>query len=75
MVFWDVEPCRLVGLYRRFKCAYCLHHLGDTSQKILKLHTRRRENLKSHKAEETLKNSIRKEIKFYRLLEAIFRDK
>jgi hypothetical protein len=26
--FWDMSPCSLVevGLYRRFKGAYCLHH-------------------------------------------------
>jgi hypothetical protein len=27
-VFWDVEPCRL-GVARRFKGSYCLHHRPD----------------------------------------------
>jgi hypothetical protein len=25
-VFWDVAPCSLVEVYRRFTSAYCLHH-------------------------------------------------
>jgi hypothetical protein len=25
-VFWDVAPCSLVDIDRRFRCAYCLHH-------------------------------------------------
>jgi hypothetical protein len=27
-VFWDVAPCSLVEVYRRFRGAYCLHHRG-----------------------------------------------
>jgi hypothetical protein len=26
-VFWDVEPCSLVEVYRRFRGACCIHHL------------------------------------------------
>jgi hypothetical protein len=29
-VFWDVAPCSLVEVYRRFRGAYCLHHQGGT---------------------------------------------
>jgi hypothetical protein len=52
-VFWEVASCSHVVVYRRFRGAYSLHHQGDswlhcaTSQKT-KLHTRHRENLKSH---------------------------
>jgi hypothetical protein len=28
-VFWDVAPCDLVEVYRRFKGACCLHHQDD----------------------------------------------
>jgi hypothetical protein len=28
-VFWDIVPCSLVGVDRRFGVAYCLHHQGD----------------------------------------------
>jgi hypothetical protein len=28
-VFWDVAPCCVVGVDRRFRGAYCLHHQGD----------------------------------------------
>jgi hypothetical protein len=28
-VFWVVAPCSLVEVYRRFRCACCLHHHGD----------------------------------------------
>jgi hypothetical protein len=28
-VFWDVAPCIVVEVYRRFSGAYCLHHLSD----------------------------------------------
>jgi hypothetical protein len=24
--FWDVEPCSILGVVRRFRGAYCLHH-------------------------------------------------
>jgi hypothetical protein len=27
--FWDVAPCSLVEVYRRFSSAYCLHNQGD----------------------------------------------
>jgi hypothetical protein len=30
-VFWIVEPCSLVEVYRRFRGACCLHHQGDES--------------------------------------------
>jgi hypothetical protein len=74
-VLWDVAPCSLVKVYRRFRGVCCLHHQGDESLIALiglieaastsetsvnyqtrrrnipedrHLHTRRRENLKSH---------------------------
>jgi hypothetical protein len=28
-VFWDVEPCSLLEIDRRFRGAYCLHHQSD----------------------------------------------
>jgi hypothetical protein len=28
-VLWDVAPCSLVDIYRRFRGVYCLHHQGD----------------------------------------------
>jgi hypothetical protein len=28
-VFWDVAPCSLVQVYRRFRGVYYLHHQGD----------------------------------------------
>jgi hypothetical protein len=28
-VFWDVAPCSVVEIDRRFRGAYCLHHQGD----------------------------------------------
>jgi hypothetical protein len=28
-VLWDVVPCSLVEVYRRFGGAYCLHHQGE----------------------------------------------
>jgi hypothetical protein len=28
-VFWDVAPCSLLDIDRRFRGAYCLHHQGD----------------------------------------------
>jgi hypothetical protein len=28
-VFWVVTPCSLLEVYRRFRGACCLHHLGD----------------------------------------------
>jgi hypothetical protein len=27
--FWDVAPCRLIGVDRRFGGVYCLHRQGD----------------------------------------------
>jgi hypothetical protein len=62
-VLWHVAPCSLVEIDRRFKGAYHIHHQGDrtsvTSASFYQntrrnlpedshLHTRRRENLKSH---------------------------
>jgi hypothetical protein len=29
--FCNVAPCSLVGVYRRFRDVYCLHHQGDVS--------------------------------------------
>jgi hypothetical protein len=29
-VFWNVAPCNLVEIDRRFRGAYCLHHQGVT---------------------------------------------
>jgi hypothetical protein len=46
-VFWDVAPCSLVEVYRRFRGACCLHHQGDIPENS-PFHTRLRENLKSH---------------------------
>jgi hypothetical protein len=28
-VFWDVAPCSLIEVYRRFIGACCLHHQGE----------------------------------------------
>jgi hypothetical protein len=28
-VFWVVAPCSLIEVYRRFRCACCLHYQGD----------------------------------------------
>jgi hypothetical protein len=28
--FWDVAPCSLVGVYRRYRGAYCLHQSDDS---------------------------------------------
>jgi hypothetical protein len=59
-VFWDVVPCSLVEIYGRLKGACCLHYQGtltsvnfyQTTRRNIPegsyLHTRRRENLKSH---------------------------
>jgi hypothetical protein len=30
--FWDVAPCSLVGVDRRFRGAYCLHHQGEIDE-------------------------------------------
>jgi hypothetical protein len=59
LVFWDVALCSHVEVDRRFVSAYCLHHQGDemlanfvTTRRYIredsKLHTCRRENMKSH---------------------------
>jgi hypothetical protein len=29
-VLWDIGPCSLVAVYRRFRGAYCIHHHGYT---------------------------------------------
>jgi hypothetical protein len=31
-VFWNVAPCSLVEIDRRFRDSYCLHHQGDPSR-------------------------------------------
>jgi hypothetical protein len=57
--FWFVAPFSLVEVYRRFRCACCLHHQIEKSVNFyqttrrnipeeIHLQTRRRENLKSH---------------------------
>jgi hypothetical protein len=38
--FWDVAPCSVVEVGRRFRDAYCLHHEGD-GYSYLSIHTRR----------------------------------
>jgi hypothetical protein len=30
-VFWDIAPCSLADIDRRFTGAYCLHHQGEGS--------------------------------------------
>jgi hypothetical protein len=58
IVFWEVLPCKIIT-DRRFRGTCCLHHQGDESvdnyftrqylpEDNSELHTRRRENLKSH---------------------------
>jgi hypothetical protein len=52
-VFWYIAPCSLVEIDRRFRGAYCLHNQGSapTRRNIPEgchVHTRCRENLKSH---------------------------
>jgi hypothetical protein len=27
--FWDIAPCSLIEVDRRFRGAYCVHHQGD----------------------------------------------
>jgi hypothetical protein len=34
-VFWDVAPCSLVDVYRRFRGAYSLHHQVEISLPLL----------------------------------------
>jgi hypothetical protein len=43
-VFWDIAPCSLVKVDRRFRGVYCLHHQGGL--KGCHIHTRRRKDLK-----------------------------
>jgi hypothetical protein len=57
-VLWDVAPCSLVEVYRRFRGACCPHHpetlvnfyksTRRNNPEDSRLHTPRRENLKSH---------------------------
>jgi hypothetical protein len=49
-VFWDVAPCSLVDIDRSFRGAYCLLILeaANSIPEDSYLHTRRRENLRSH---------------------------
>jgi hypothetical protein len=35
---WDIASCSLVEVYRRFRGAYCLHHLGDIQAEREKSH-------------------------------------
>jgi hypothetical protein len=50
-VFWDILPCKII-VNRRIRGTCCLHHQGDEyiPEDKSELHTRRRENLKSHTA-------------------------
>jgi hypothetical protein len=34
-VFWDIAPCNLLEVYRRFRSFCCLHHQGDESQRTV----------------------------------------
>jgi hypothetical protein len=47
-VFWDVAPCSLVEVLRRFGGAYRFRHQGD-EVRLGSVNTRRCENLKSYK--------------------------
>jgi hypothetical protein len=38
-VFWDVVPCSLVEIDRRFKGAYCHHHQGDREETFSNAYT------------------------------------
>jgi hypothetical protein len=38
-VFWDIAPCSLVEVDRRFKGRYCLHQQGDESFIALMMET------------------------------------
>jgi hypothetical protein len=33
-VFWEVAPCSLVQIYRRFRGTYCLHHQGPDDEAL-----------------------------------------
>jgi hypothetical protein len=59
--FWDTAPCSLLGVNRRFRRAYCLHHQDDetsvnsneTIRRYIpegsRVHIHLRENLKPHR--------------------------
>jgi hypothetical protein len=32
--FWDIAPCSLVGVDRRFRGACCLYHEGDETSQV-----------------------------------------
>jgi hypothetical protein len=34
-VFWEVAPCSLIEIERRFRGAYCLHRQGDVSSQLV----------------------------------------
>jgi hypothetical protein len=48
-VFWDVAPCSLVEIDRRFTGAYCLHYEGDeavsTSETLINFYETTRCNI------------------------------
>jgi hypothetical protein len=33
-VFWDVAPCSLVDIDRRFRGDYCFHYQGDEALRL-----------------------------------------
>lgn len=35
IVFWDIAPCSMAVVYRRFRVSYCLYHQSDESLVIL----------------------------------------
>jgi hypothetical protein len=35
-VFWDIAPCRLVGVDRRFRGSYCLYHQGTLTMEAVR---------------------------------------
>jgi hypothetical protein len=56
--FWNIAPCSLGRTERRFRGSYCLHYQCDEYSKettrryngeVSHRHTRRRENLISHR--------------------------
>jgi hypothetical protein len=53
IAFWDIPLCTVIEVNRRFRGAYCVHQQGETTRRYIAegyhLHTRRRENLKSHR--------------------------
>jgi hypothetical protein len=53
-VFWDVAPCSIIKIYRRFRGDYCLHHQGmmeaaSASEKSVKLYQTTRCNIAEDK--------------------------